>query len=112
MKTLIIRRGIVLEQTYRFYEPLNGTRLPDYSKPVDISGFTWAYVVQDDKTGNAYEFSSTITVTPLEGRVDVLLSSAQTATLPPIDDAVTYLKLTDAGGDVRLRGEIAAIVRN
>lgn len=113
MKALIIKRGVVIEQTYRFYEPKAGFPCtPDYTKPIDLTGFTIRFVISDDITGNDSVFSSGLTITPLDGKVDVLISSADTLNLPLIKRGTAYLKLTDGSGNVRERAHRTCIVRD
>lgn len=113
MRSIIITRGATLEVTYSFYEAKSPyKRIADKAKPINLSGFTIAFVVRNDQTTQSYQFTSGITVSAAEGRVDVQLSPAQTSSLPVIEDATAFLQLTDGSGNVFLRAARHAEVRS
>lgn len=109
MEPFIINRGINFEITYKMYAPrADNPKAPDYNSPIDLTGLTVKFCIESE-TGKII-FTNTITVTPLQGRVDVTLSASQTTSLPLLPQANAYIELTDGSGNVYRRGARRCVV--
>jgi hypothetical protein len=106
-----IRIGDTLERIYRRYNPLldgdgnpvidPGTRQvkPDYSSPLNLTGQTVKFAVENGR-GNLHTFSGAkAVITPMTGTITVKLLPSDTEVFKEDPDNSSYLEFTDADGD-------------
>lgn len=97
-----IRIGTTFERQYTF-ETSPGV-------PRDLTGVTVTFNIQNGRTLHSFTTASGVTVTPLTGVVDILLTPAQTAAFAENNGAESYIQFT-TGGVIEIKApEIERII--
>lgn len=85
-----IRIGDTLQRTYRFYnpvEPVTDPPVADTNSPIDLTGITITFNVQNDLTLREYDDATGLTITPLLGTVELNIDTSE---WDADDDAESY----------------------
>lgn len=98
--------GDSYELTATFYEP-DVTSTPevpvaDTDNPIDLSNVGVTFVIVADRLTEIYD-DTFVTVTPLLGKVEVFISSTETAKFARCETGKRYLEFDWGGGRVETR---------
>jgi hypothetical protein len=98
-----IRIGDTYTAQYTFYNPLPGTSEPDLTSPINLTGITISWHLQNRGTVHDFATGSGVTVTPLLGLIEIEIADSVTANWLQDEDAVKYLKFVYADGDEKTK---------